>query len=170
MPDIYYSPGVGLSTSPFQEQAIGFIVIETPSEVLQPFLIQDYSLVEQERFQENYTQSETKHLYTFGKNIARLRVNGYFLNSNTRGVTTGNATSGGRVGSNRVLSIWENEIRAKKAGEASTTTTLITISPLDVVLLGVPVSLSISSSVSTEALLQASLEFLIMNELNDVVV
>lgn len=175
MPDIFGGPGIGHVANPFEAtSSIGIMQFAVRSDfggtfLVEPFLIQNYQFNPSERVQESYTLAETEHLYTFGRTLPRLVVTGYFLNSNTKGSTTipTLSSAGRRTLSKDIIKIWEDMIRAKRAGQDKQPTVRVAISPLNTMFLCVPISMSLVQGIDLEALVQVSIEMLVLNELGD---
>lgn len=164
MSGIFGLPGIGKQGSPHDTIAYGVALFTSvPSgKLVTPFLIQNYQFDISERTQEVTTLAETEHLYTFGRNLTRLTITGYFLNDDMEGAEQ---IEGGNFTSKDLLTLWDNEIRAKKAGEAKTPSVEVRLSTYVKTFKCVPIAMNVSHSVDTEALIQASITMIVMSEI-----
>jgi hypothetical protein len=170
-------PGIGRFDSPFDSEPIGEAIVLlsvsgsekdtiAPGALTSPrnllpgtsgfsFLIQSWNLVRSERTQEVVTLAETNHMYTFGRNLPKVTVSGYFINANAAG-------SGGTP-SDAIFEIWENVMRARKCGESNSAKVIVRLKALKETLRCVAESLTLNGNVGQEALIDATLQLTVLN-------
>ena len=129
------------------------------SKDLFPFLVQNYSFQLSERIQEVYTLSETNHLYTFGNNLARLSISGFFIHPGVGSWNSGDTSK----------EFYEsyNSIRAKKSGEEGETLVKVRLNAFGKSFDCVLVSASFSQSAGNEVLVSTDLSFIVMDPQED---
>jgi len=167
MANIYGHPAVGEFQKVFDD-AEGVVFVETFSSQL-TFLIQSWNLIKAERLQEVKTLADTEHLYTFGKELPRIELSGYFINKTLSPKMSASFETQERTTSSEILRIWD-EMRAKSIGQLSSDSDIIDplvsveIAPLERVFFGVGVNLRLTNTITMEALIDASFTVLVMEE------
>jgi len=170
MANIFNPPGVGKFSNVFDEPHKGTILITaTDSETIEIeliFIIQSFSIQKAERTQEVRTLADTSHLYTFGKELPRMMIDGFFINSTLSPKGDIDQLRHGGISSDDILDLWDNAMRAKTIGTSQVPISVL-INPLgNRVFKGVGSNLNISNNIAQEALISASFTLIITEEEN----
>lgn len=168
MASIFGPPGVGEGPDIYDIDPKGVIFIEhkiSGNELL--FLIQQWNLVKGERVQEVKTLADTGHLYTFGKELPRIEVSGYFI-STTGSPKTAENIRRRKIVSDEVLEIWDS-VRAKAIGAEFSTLGAFSylaadIHPLGRTFFGVGINLQLNNSISLETMVNGTFTIIVMEE------
>ena len=183
MADLFNGPGIGKFANMFGKNPIGTALVlgRAGTGVRQPnlsalstqtragitsaannndlfglnFLVQSWTLVRSERIQEVVTLAETEHVYTFGKNLPRVTMSGYFINSKTRGRQD--------TQSREVSLFWKTILRAKISGQEGKLNVVVALDAMNDTLQCVAESINVSGNVNQEALIEATLQLVVLN-------
>ena len=171
------SPGVGLFQKQYNSilgEKEGFVFIRVTDDIGFTndlvFIVQSYQLQKAERVQEVRTLADTAHLYTFGKELPRLMLEGMFINSilSPQGHVQFLDHRSNFSTSETILDIWDQSMRAKTVAVGveglAQFPIEVDLTSLGRTFSGVGVGLNLSNNISMEAMIPASFTLIIMSE------
>lgn len=165
MANLFEGPGIARIAGIFEKDAVGIALVKfrsfagtnNGSPATASFLIQSWSVMRSERTQEVVTLAETEHIYTFGKNLPKVTVSGYFINPNT------GASIQNQEKADAIPPLWKENIRAKLSGERNLPLVIVQLEATKDVLECVADSITYSGNVNQESLIEATLQLTVIN-------
>lgn len=148
MASSFGGPGVARLSNVVQRPTDGAITV---SGLPDPVLITSVTLNQSERVQEILTLAEAAHVYTFGKNLPRVNIQGWTF-------VDGMSDFGG---SEELNSNWMDQLRAKKAGESGSPNVQATIQGIGT-FNGIGIDLQVLRDVGNETVARFSLTILVI--------
>ena len=172
--NVFFPPGIGKVSNVFPGQAGGSGVVQIQfdkgtfprasdlSDVI--ILVQNHAIDFGERTQEVTTLSETEHLYTFGRRLPRLTIQGLVLGSAI--ITKGQAFFNG-YDNNKLLFDWEKQMRARKSGEQNKPKVQVYLEDFAKTFSGVATRMMVNKDLSNEAMASVTLEIIVLRGFED---